>query len=279
MRPAAAFGRRARDEGGQVIVLTTLLLAALIGAAALAIDTGFLYDSRGSLQQAADAASFAGARMLAQTTPTDSGTCNPLPSALTHPAGNAACVSAITNLQDANLSAGAQISWETDYQNRPTRMHVTVSGKAPSVFAGIFHVGSTGITVFSAATSDPGVSGAPLALFAENPACSTGGRKPIFRGITVESNKSTINGGAASNGSVNNASNSEVYSGTVQYGQACGAPAKGTFNGTPPTQAVSSPQSDPGPGAPPDLLATRCDELHDCKDCPRQCERHFLLHD
>ena len=236
---------RVRDESGQILVLTTLLLGALIGAGAIAIDTGFLYSARGSLQQAADAASFAGARMLAENTPADSGTCSPVPNAGTHAAGNAACLSAITNLQDANLSSGAQISWATDYQGQPTRMKVTVSGRAPSILAGIFHVGSTGITVSSAATSDPGSIGAPLALFAENATCTSGGHGGGSRGITVSSNRATINGGAASNGSVNNSNNNEAYSGTVEYGTTCGAPSKGALNGTPATKSLTSPLPDP----------------------------------
>ena len=53
-----------RDERGATIVLVTLLLAAILGMAALAIDVGMLYNARAEAQRAADSAALAGAGSL-----------------------------------------------------------------------------------------------------------------------------------------------------------------------------------------------------------------------
>lgn len=53
-----------RNERGATIVLVALMLAALLGIAALAIDVGMLYNARAEAQRAADAAALAGAGSL-----------------------------------------------------------------------------------------------------------------------------------------------------------------------------------------------------------------------
>ena len=55
---------RAADRSGQVLVLVVIALVALIGFAALAIDVGHAYTQRRQLQNAADAAALAGARLV-----------------------------------------------------------------------------------------------------------------------------------------------------------------------------------------------------------------------
>ena len=53
-----------KNERGATIVLVTLMLAAVLGIAALAIDVGMLYNARAEAQRAADAAALAGAGSL-----------------------------------------------------------------------------------------------------------------------------------------------------------------------------------------------------------------------
>ena len=53
-----------RNDRGATIVLVALMLAALLGIAALAIDVGMLYNARAEAQRAADAAALAGAGSL-----------------------------------------------------------------------------------------------------------------------------------------------------------------------------------------------------------------------
>ena len=51
-------------SSGQILVLTSLMMIAIIGFAALAVDIGFLYTSRRRMQTAADAAAITGATAL-----------------------------------------------------------------------------------------------------------------------------------------------------------------------------------------------------------------------
>ena len=53
--------RKHRDERGQILLMTTLSLMALIGLLALVVDIGWAYFQRKSAQKAADSASLAGA--------------------------------------------------------------------------------------------------------------------------------------------------------------------------------------------------------------------------
>lgn len=53
-----------RNERGASIVLVSLMMAALMGMAALAIDVGMLYNARAEAQRAADSAALAGAGSL-----------------------------------------------------------------------------------------------------------------------------------------------------------------------------------------------------------------------
>ena len=61
--PSLRHGRAA-NRSGQVLVLVVIALVALIGFAALAIDVGHAYTQRRQLQNAADAAALAGARLV-----------------------------------------------------------------------------------------------------------------------------------------------------------------------------------------------------------------------
>jgi Flp pilus assembly protein TadG len=56
--------RRARGERGQVLLVVTLALVALLGVAAFAIDVGYAYYAKRQLQSATDAAALAGAQDL-----------------------------------------------------------------------------------------------------------------------------------------------------------------------------------------------------------------------
>jgi hypothetical protein len=222
--------RLVRDESGQVLAITAIFLAALLGAAALAIDVGSFHVNREGLQQLADASSFAGARLLALTpnSVADTGTCNPMPDKGLHPAGYYSCQAAITNLSGMNVT-NPQISWSTDYLNVRNQMEVTVTANSQSIFAGVFGIGSSPVTATSAAVASPNT----LALFAEDSNCSQNG---IDLKDTV-----TINGAVESNGSVHADNSGVSFSGPVGYGQSCGSPTGGTYNGTPPTFALSSP--------------------------------------
>jgi Flp pilus assembly protein TadG len=64
-RSAASVLRRlASAERGSVVVMTALSMVVLSAAAALSVDVGQLYTTKGELQNSADAASLAGAQSL-----------------------------------------------------------------------------------------------------------------------------------------------------------------------------------------------------------------------
>jgi Putative Flp pilus-assembly TadE/G-like len=60
----SARRRFSADERGSVIIMVALSMVVLCGAAALSVDVGQLYTTRGDLQNSADAASIAGAQSL-----------------------------------------------------------------------------------------------------------------------------------------------------------------------------------------------------------------------
>src|SRR5688572_17177565 len=65
-----------RGERGQVLVMGALMMTALLGFLALVLDVGNAYAQRRFMQNAADAASIAGARYMAinRAAPSDPGT-------------------------------------------------------------------------------------------------------------------------------------------------------------------------------------------------------------
>jgi Putative Flp pilus-assembly TadE/G-like len=62
-----AISRGRKSEQGQTIAIVALMLVALVGFAALAIDVSALYVARNEAQRAADAAALAGARVFASS--------------------------------------------------------------------------------------------------------------------------------------------------------------------------------------------------------------------
>ena len=56
---------------GAVIVLVAVLIVVLLGFTVLAVDVGYMYDTRAELQNAADSAAMAAAAFLSSGTPVD----------------------------------------------------------------------------------------------------------------------------------------------------------------------------------------------------------------
>ena len=134
-----------------------------------------------------------------------------------------------------------QVSWVTDYLSQPTQMQVTVTANSPSIFAHLWGIGSTPITVKSAAVATPGSAGAKLGLFAEDTSCNS------KLGIYLDGAKVTVEGAAESNGNVNASGNGDSLSGPVSYGSSCGTPGggSGVYNGNPPTVPLATSLADP----------------------------------
>ena len=111
----------ARGERGQTIVITVLLATALLGFAALVVDTGTWFRARRHTQAIADAAALAAAQAL----PSDTTQARTLASQyVTSNGGNAQT---------------AQISIDTTYRTNDTAS-VTVHEPAEGFFAKLFGV-------------------------------------------------------------------------------------------------------------------------------------------
>ncbi len=114
--------RLARDERGQTVVLVTVMLAALIGMAALVLDVGSWFRAKRDLQATADAAALAGAQAL----PEEPGSASSL--AITYGSANGGGV------------AGENVTFESQVSANDT---IVVRAQRPSdsFFSRIFGVG------------------------------------------------------------------------------------------------------------------------------------------
>jgi Flp pilus assembly protein TadG len=146
-----------RGEKGQVLVIGALMMTALIGFLAVVLDVGNAYAQRRFVQNAADAASIAGARYLAinREAPSDAGTRGAL-TALLSPNGGATLAPA------AGPDAGAwyvQLDGSTVSPVNGTGavpstargVRVNATKTFPTFFAGIF--GHETMTVTATATA------------------------------------------------------------------------------------------------------------------------------
>jgi hypothetical protein len=107
--------RRIRDERGAVAVIVALLMVALLGAAAFAVDVGAMYSERAQLQNAADAAALGVAQACAK------GACGNMTST----------AQTLANLNSNDGSSNVTVSNPT-----ATSVHVTASTRDAKTGAG-----------------------------------------------------------------------------------------------------------------------------------------------
>jgi Flp pilus assembly protein TadG len=125
---------RQHDDEGAVAVIVALAMVALLGATALAVDVGMLYNERAQLQNGADAAALAVAQACA-TSPTGT--------ACTSPA------SKVQSLANANTLAGSADVRSITVSGGTAR--VTVAKTMPTAFAAA--LGFSRNTVSASATA------------------------------------------------------------------------------------------------------------------------------
>ena len=208
---------RAAAEHGQSLVIVALAMVAVIGMAALAIDVGSWYEKHHQAQVAADGAALAAANCMAN-------------------AGSSgdSCTSA-TDTSDATTVAETYASdngvtiTSSDIAFNMTKDTVTVTtpNPAPAYFASIVGIHGTTPTAKSTATwTSEQASTCTAALqakgdcymaFAYDTTCSD-------TGITVNSNKATLDGAMHSNGNINDdgSKNNTSLSGPNSYGNGSG---------------------------------------------------------
>lgn len=206
------------DESGVVVVLVAIMLVAILGMAALAIDVGSFYRAQRQAQTAADAAALAASQDL--------------------PTGTAAAQTDGTTYATTN-DPGATVTVQTPYAGSATKVKVTINTTAPSYLGQLF-----GVTkAYISATAVAGGTGSttPSAVFAKDTNCNN-------QGVTADGSGYTIIGGTHGNGSVF-INGSSLNMGTLTYGgpNGCSLTSHGsgnTFGGGTPT---ADPNNEPWP--------------------------------
>jgi hypothetical protein len=205
----------AAKERGVVAVLVGVMLVALLGMAALAIDLGSFYQAQRQAQSAADAGALAGAEDLASGSTSASGDATTL---------------AQQNFPGATVAADA-----TSTVNQVT---VTVTAPTPVFFGKL--LGQSSETVGARAVAGPktgsscpnpaaGASSCD-AIFARDTSCSP---SPI----TLTGGGLNIQGGVWSDGSVSQSGGNPTYSGPLTVGTGTGCAWTGATGGSTPVSA------------------------------------------
>lgn len=128
-----------KNESGQSLILVTIVIAALIGFAALVVDVGVLYNSKAELQNIADAAALAGAQDL------------PNASLAIDTALDYVSYNGLKATQNALTESGDTVTITTPYKGDETKIEVKCKREVPYLFAKIFGLSSTEISARSAA--------------------------------------------------------------------------------------------------------------------------------
>lgn len=220
-------------ESGQSLILFVLALTMLLGFAALTIDVGNAFHDSGKLQNAADAASLAGAAVL--------------------PQGSTEAITLARDYAEKNGYVDGQngytVQITTPYNGDPAKIEVTISGPTPAAFASVLGINFLSVSRRSVATYY-GTSQLNAALLALDPtACNSYNQS----GSAVVS---IVGGGIMDNSSCNpslyNSGSGSTTADAIQYYS--GAGYSGTFSPTP--VAVSNRMPDPlASMIPPDLTS------------------------
>jgi Putative Flp pilus-assembly TadE/G-like len=206
--------RRDRAEDGAVIVIVAVLLACILGAAALAIDLSSGRQAEQAAQTGADAAAAAGADQISATGTTPVG---PVLSAATSEAvANGACATCV------------QVTYP--YLGDTTKVGVSISGASAGTVGGKFGRSSIPVSASAVAAADntvtvtPGVvsttvtHGSNAIFYAADTSCSGG--------ITMNGDSGTIiTGETFSNGGIHLDKPSDyTFNGSVSYNSTCSNP-------------------------------------------------------
>ena len=202
--PSRLSSHLSREQGGQVLALTAVAIASLIGIAAFVVDVGSWWQVSRQAQAAADAGATAAA--------------NDLPSNATQATADA------TTYVNKNIS-GATITTVTPYSSDSSQVKVTVTVSAPTFFAKIF--GMNSVTVTESAVAKRVTGGSKYAMYANSSTCGNT--------ITNPGSNITIGGGVVSNGGLTLPGTGNSY-GVTTYGgpnHCTDSPGSGnTFNGS-----------------------------------------------
>jgi Flp pilus assembly protein TadG len=214
-----------RHARGQIILLVSISMIALIGFAALAVDIGYMYSTRRNMQTAADAAAIAGANTL-QTT--NSGN-------YAQAAADVATLNGFTNGQNGvSVTAGAPTSGP--YSGNANYVQVNVSEAVPTYFLRVLGYNTLNVAVSAVAGTVSGTG----CIYALDPSAS--GAISLSGNINI----------TASCGIIDNSSSSSALTGngngtvnTSYTGVAGNYSKSSSFNFTPTPKISIAPASDP----------------------------------
>jgi Flp pilus assembly protein TadG len=194
--------RRGQDESGVVLVVVAIMMVAILGMAALAIDVGSFYQAQRQAQAAADAGALAASQDL--------------------PGSGASALTDGTTYATTNYP-GATATVSTPYNGSSSQVKVTVNATTPSFFGRIF--GITKANVSASAVAGANGSSAPAAIFAHDSTC--GGT-----GVALNGNSENIGGAIVSNGSLSQSANPSSTFGPATYGGPSGCSYVNNGSGT-----------------------------------------------
>jgi Flp pilus assembly protein TadG len=231
--------RHAGDESGQAIVIVALLLAVLLGGAALSIDVGSLHASRDTLQQVAEVAAIRGSEDL--------------PSSPDSAKTDALAV-VTQNLAGTRLSHFS-VAYDTSYLGNGNQLQVTITATVSNSFAGVIGISTSTVSASAAAKHTLASGGNPYALFAGNTVCSGG--------VSVDKNNGNINGFVHSNGSVTVSGNNTAIP-AVSYQQGCSGPTSSQIGGGTVTTTMFSLPYPQTFGFPTTVQSSCCSQFSIC---------------
>jgi hypothetical protein len=175
------------------MVLAAIMIVAMLGMTALAVDIGSFYQAQRKAQAAADAGALAASQDL--------------------PSNTTGAATDGTTYAKKNYP-GATVSVTTNYNSTPKDVKVTVGLSTPSFFGQIFGITHANVSASAIAGGNGSTQQAAIFAYADNGVCGD-------PGIVIDKNNVAVSGAIESNGSVSLTKNNGTY-GTAVYGTGSG---------------------------------------------------------
>lgn len=255
--------RQRKNERGQVLVLTVLMLGALFGFGAIALDGGNIYADRRSAQAAADSASMAGALAVTRLPSDSSKSAN---------VRRAAALQAEENGYFHNPpKTSVTVNWPPasphPYAGNRNYVHVIITNRLDTILAHLFYRGPFQHTVEATAHASRNETLTPgIVLYADNPTACNAVEFDGSMNAVITGGGSVLSNSTACSCGPNSASGVSQGNGSVQFvdplGDAgvfsagCWVQVGGSFshtlNGSPITPVTDAPQNYVNPPPLPD---------------------------
>ena len=144
-----------RHERGAALVMTTIMLAILLGVAALAIDVGYMYAHRENLRNATDSAAIAAALAVKEKPSVTDGTLASI--ALSE--AQATISDLVADDIEVNRSPGTADGYAYDYSGDSSAVGVTITQNKNTFFSRILNIGDMDVRTRAVANTGLGAPG------------------------------------------------------------------------------------------------------------------------